>query len=74
MPVAMAIHGFDYIGRLVTRAALANPEVQVEAVNDPFMDLKYMDYQMEPAVVVGLAYLALAFQVRPRAGRRRSGE
>jgi len=47
MPVAMGINGFGRIGRLVTRAALANPEVQVKAINDPFMDLKYMVYQLK---------------------------
>eukprot|EP00448_Togula_jolla_P041418 CAMPEP_0170637188 /NCGR_PEP_ID=MMETSP0224-20130122/38258_1 /TAXON_ID=285029 /ORGANISM="Togula jolla, Strain CCCM 725" /LENGTH=36 /DNA_ID= /DNA_START= /DNA_END= /DNA_ORIENTATION= len=36
----MGINGFGRIGRLVFRAALANPEVEVKAVNDPFMDLK----------------------------------
>merc|ERR1712066_999660 len=34
-------------GRLVTRAALANPEVSVKAINDPFMDLEYMVYQLK---------------------------
>merc|ERR1712226_719375 len=34
-------------GRLVFRAAIANPEVAVKAVNDPFMDLKYMVYQLK---------------------------
>merc|ERR1712045_734011 len=29
------------------RAAIANPEVEVKAVNDPFMDLKYMVYQLK---------------------------
>merc|ERR1712050_705886 len=39
--------GFGRIGRLVFRAAIANPEVEVKAVNDPFMDLKYMVYQLK---------------------------
>lgn len=43
----MGINGFGRIGRLVFRAAVANPEVQVKAVNDPFMDLKYMVYQLK---------------------------
>merc|ERR1712087_242315 len=41
------INGFGRIGRLVFRAAIANPEVEVKAVNDPFMDLKYMVYQLK---------------------------
>merc|ERR1712125_15988 len=47
MPVTMGINGFGRIGRLVFRAAIANPEVDVKAVNDPFMDLKYMVYQLK---------------------------
>jgi len=47
MPCAMGINGFGRIGRLVFRAAVANPEVEVKAVNDPFMDLKYMVYQLK---------------------------
>jgi len=43
----MGINGFGRIGRLVFRAAAANPDVEVKAVNDPFMDLKYMVYQLK---------------------------
>jgi len=47
MPTPMGINGFGRIGRLVFRAAIANPEVSVKAVNDPFMDLEYMVYQLK---------------------------
>jgi len=47
MPTTMGINGFGRIGRLVFRAAIANPEVEVKAVNDPFMDLQYMVYQLK---------------------------
>jgi len=47
MPTTMGINGFGRIGRLVFRAAVANPEVEVKAVNDPFMDLHYMLYQLK---------------------------
>jgi len=47
MPVGLGVNGFGRIGRLVTRAALANPDVKVKAINDPFMDLKYMIYQLK---------------------------
>lgn len=40
----MGVNGFGRIGRLVTRAALADPNAQIVAVNDPFMDLDYMVY------------------------------
>jgi len=47
MSTCMGINGFGRIGRLVFRAAMANPNVTVKAVNDPFMDLKYMVYQLK---------------------------
>ena len=43
----MGINGFGRIGRLVFRAAMGNSDVTVKAVNDPFMDLEYMVYQMK---------------------------
>jgi len=43
----MGINGFGRIGRLVFRAASANPEMTVKGVNDPFMDLEYMVYQLK---------------------------
>jgi len=43
----MGINGFGRIGRLVFRAASANGDVDVKGVNDPFMDLKYMLYQLK---------------------------
>jgi glyceraldehyde 3-phosphate dehydrogenase len=45
--VKIGINGFGRIGRLVCRAATANPKVQVVAINDPFMDLEYMVYQFK---------------------------
>ncbi|OMJ76457.1 hypothetical protein SteCoe_24164 [Stentor coeruleus] len=44
MSVRVGINGFGRIGRLVLRAALANKQVSVQAVNDPFMDINYMAY------------------------------
>lgn len=46
-PVKIGINGFGRIGRLVCRAAQANPNVQIVAINDPFMDLDYMVYQFK---------------------------
>ncbi|KAI9223139.1 glyceraldehyde 3-phosphate dehydrogenase [Blastocladiella britannica] len=42
--VKVGINGFGRIGRLVFRASLQNPDVQVVAINDPFIDLEYMVY------------------------------
>jgi glyceraldehyde 3-phosphate dehydrogenase len=44
MPVRIGINGFGRIGRLVARAAMKHPEVQIVAINDPFLDVDYMIY------------------------------
>jgi glyceraldehyde 3-phosphate dehydrogenase len=44
--VPLGINGFGRIGRLVFRAAMGNNKVAVKAINDPFMDLEYMVYQL----------------------------
>jgi len=46
MPATMGINGFGRIGRLVFRAASANPDVKVVGINEPFMPLDYMVYQL----------------------------
>eukprot|EP01062_Namystynia_karyoxenos_P043409 TRINITY_DN317_c0_g1_i7.p1 TRINITY_DN317_c0_g1~~TRINITY_DN317_c0_g1_i7.p1 ORF type:complete len:335 (+),score=144.93 TRINITY_DN317_c0_g1_i7:88-1092(+) len=45
--VRMGINGFGRIGRLVLRAACKNPDAQVVAVNDPFIDVDYMVYMFK---------------------------
>lgn len=45
--VNIGINGFGRIGRLVARAAIANPLTNVVAINDPFMDLDYMVYMFK---------------------------
>eukprot|EP01012_Entosiphon_sulcatum_P007083 TRINITY_DN1351_c0_g1_i4.p1 TRINITY_DN1351_c0_g1~~TRINITY_DN1351_c0_g1_i4.p1 ORF type:complete len:335 (+),score=66.90 TRINITY_DN1351_c0_g1_i4:551-1555(+) len=45
--VRVGINGFGRIGRLVLRAALRNPEVQVVAINDPFLELEYIVYMFK---------------------------
>jgi glyceraldehyde 3-phosphate dehydrogenase len=47
MPVTLGINGFGRIGRLVFKAATANPEANIAAINEPFMDLTYMVYQLK---------------------------
>ncbi|XP_075542379.1 glyceraldehyde-3-phosphate dehydrogenase 2-like isoform X1 [Dermacentor variabilis] len=46
MSVKIGINGFGRIGRLVLRAALSKG-VEVVAVNDPFIDVKYMVYMFK---------------------------
>ena len=47
MQARIGINGFGRIGRLVFRAATANPNAQVMAVNDPFMDDDYLIYLLK---------------------------
>lgn len=53
MAVKIGINGFGRIGRLVFRAAAANPEVEVVGINDPFMDADYMVYMTKYDTVHG---------------------
>ena len=41
------INGFGRIGRIVLRASLDNPKVNVVAINDPFITLEYMVYMFK---------------------------
>ncbi|XP_042415687.1 glyceraldehyde-3-phosphate dehydrogenase GAPCP2, chloroplastic-like [Zingiber officinale] len=40
----VGINGFGRIGRLVLRIAITRDDIEVVAVNDPFIDAKYMAY------------------------------
>ena len=51
--IKIGINGFGRIGRLVFRAAQERNDVQVVAVNDPFMDLAYMEYMLKYDTVHG---------------------
>jgi len=53
MPVKVGINGFGRIGRLVLRQALKNPNVQVVAINDPFIPTDYMTYMLKYDTVHG---------------------
>jgi len=44
--IKIGINGFGRIGRLVARAALARNDVEIVAINDPFLDPKYASYQL----------------------------
>ena len=44
--IKVGINGFGRIGKLTFMAALENKEVQVVAINDPFMDIPYMKYML----------------------------
>lgn len=52
--IKVGINGFGRIGRLVLRATLENfSDVQVVAINDPFIDLPYMAYMLQYDTVHG---------------------
>jgi glyceraldehyde 3-phosphate dehydrogenase len=55
MGIKVGINGFGRIGRLVFRAAAANPTIEVVGVNDPFIDLEYMVYMLRYDTVHGSA-------------------
>ncbi|KAM7269017.1 hypothetical protein ACFE04_024514 [Oxalis oulophora] len=45
--IKVGINGFGRIGRLVLRVAVARDDMDVVAVNDPFIDAKYMAYMFK---------------------------
>ena len=47
------VNGFGRIGRLVFRASLSHPELEVVAINDPFVDAEYMAYMLKYDTVHG---------------------
>ncbi len=49
----VGINGFGRIGRLVFRASVDNPNVEVVGINDPFIDLSYMEYMLRYDTVHG---------------------
>ncbi|KAL2116636.1 hypothetical protein VTJ04DRAFT_8804 [Mycothermus thermophilus] len=46
MVVKVGINGFGRIGRIVFRNAVDHPEVEIVAVNDPFIEVKYAEYML----------------------------
>ena len=54
MAIKVGINGFGRIGRLVFRAAVAQPEkFEVMGINDPFIDLDYMVYMIQYDTIHG---------------------
>lgn len=51
--VKVGINGFGRIGRLVLRAAMQHPEIEVVAINDPFCDPEYAAYMLKYDTVHG---------------------
>ncbi len=54
MAIKVGINGFGRIGRLVFRAAMAQPEkFEVVGINDPFVDVEYMEYMTKYDTIHG---------------------
>mmetsp|Transcript_7139 Transcript_7139/g.10732 ORF Transcript_7139/g.10732 Transcript_7139/m.10732 type:complete len:337 (+) Transcript_7139:50-1060(+) len=53
MSINIGINGFGRIGRLVMRAAANKPNVNIVAVNDPFISVDYMEYMYKYDTVHG---------------------
>ena len=51
--IKVGINGFGRIGRLVFRAAQERNDVQIVAVNGPFLDLDYLIYMLQYDTVHG---------------------
>jgi glyceraldehyde 3-phosphate dehydrogenase len=52
--IRIGINGFGRIGRLVFRASLSNPALQVVSINDPFIPTDYMSYMLKYDSVHGV--------------------
>ncbi|WQF81717.1 Putative glyceraldehyde 3-phosphate dehydrogenase, NAD(P) binding domain-containing protein [Colletotrichum destructivum] len=46
-PIKVGINGFGRIGRIVFRNAVEHPDVEIVAVNDPFIETKYAAYMLK---------------------------
>ena len=51
--IKVGINGFGRIGRLVMRVSLERDNVDVVAVNDPFIDVEYMKYMLTYGTIHG---------------------
>ncbi|KAH8678005.1 glyceraldehyde 3-phosphate dehydrogenase [Xylariales sp. PMI_506] len=47
MVIKVGINGFGRIGRIVFRNAVEHPDIEVVAVNDPFIETKYAEYMLK---------------------------
>lgn len=61
-PIKVGINGFGRIGRIVFRIAVEHPEIEIVAVNDPFIDLKYAEYMLKYDSTHGLFKRRVAVQ------------
>ena len=53
MTIKIGINGFGRIGRLVFRAGIDSDDIQIVAINDPFMTPDYLAYMLKYDTVHG---------------------
>eukprot|EP00522_Entomoneis_paludosa_P010484 CAMPEP_0172447722 /NCGR_PEP_ID=MMETSP1065-20121228/6965_1 /TAXON_ID=265537 /ORGANISM="Amphiprora paludosa, Strain CCMP125" /LENGTH=126 /DNA_ID=CAMNT_0013199085 /DNA_START=407 /DNA_END=784 /DNA_ORIENTATION=+ len=61
--INIGINGFGRIGRLVMRAAANKPNINIVAVNDPFIPVNYMEYMYKYDTVHGRAGVEISHDV-----------
>lgn len=53
MSVKIGINGFGRIGKLTCQAAISKKEVEIVAINDPFITADYMAYMLKYDTIHG---------------------
>ncbi len=53
MSIKIGINGFGRIGRMVLRASLSEPSIEITGINDPFVNSDYMAYMLKYDSVQG---------------------
>jgi glyceraldehyde-3-phosphate dehydrogenase/erythrose-4-phosphate dehydrogenase len=62
--IKVGINGFGQIGRLVCRAARLNPQIQIVAINDPFIPADYMKYMFYVSIYIFGLYFYLLMVIK----------
>jgi glyceraldehyde 3-phosphate dehydrogenase len=52
-PIKVGINGFGRIGRIVFRNAIEHDDIEIVAVNDPFIETHYAVSLLPPCPVIG---------------------
>ena len=60
--IRIGINGFGRIGRLVMRASLTRKDMEVVAINDPFIDAEYASYLFKYDTIHGIVDADVSFE------------
>jgi glyceraldehyde 3-phosphate dehydrogenase len=52
-PIKVGINGFGRIGRIVFRNAIEHDDIEIVAVNDPFIETHYAVSLLDPCPAIG---------------------